>query len=66
MLMMILPTILETDDIDVSEYANFFIDTPDSNNFGMRLEGKVSFKEPRSESYMIKDLPKYSSEELKI
>jgi len=60
MLMMILPTILETDDIDVSEYANFFIDTPDSNNFGMRLEGKIEYKG------QVKDLPKYSSEELHI
>ena len=60
MLMMILPTILETDDIDVSEYANFFIDSPDSNNFGMRLEGKVEYKG------QARDLPKYSSKELNI
>ena len=60
MLMMILPTILVTEDIDVSEYANFFIDAPESNNFGMRLEGKIEYKnQPR-------DLPKYSSEELHI
>lgn len=44
MMMMILPTILDTDEIDLSEYANFFIDTPESNNFGMRLEGKSMFK----------------------
>ena len=51
MLMMILPQILETDDgIDVSEYVNFFIDTPNSHNFGIRLEGKLDDK----------DLPKYS------
>ena len=60
MLMMILPTILDTDEIDVSEYANFFIDTPDSNNFGMRLEGKLMY------AGQMKDLPKYSSEELHI
>jgi hypothetical protein len=66
MLMMILPTILETDDIDVSEYANFFIDAPDSTNFGMRLEGKVDYKEPGAEVSQARDLPKYSSEELLI
>ena len=60
MMMMILPTILDTDEIDLSEYANFFIDAPESNNFGMRLEGKTMFEgQP-------KDLPKYSAEELEI
>ena len=32
------------------EYANFFIDAPNSSNFGIRLEGKVDGT----------DLPKYS------
>lgn len=55
--MMILPKILATDDgVDLSEYANFFIDTPGSNNFGMGLEGKVDGT----------DLPKYSSRELAL
>jgi len=60
MMMMILPTILETEDIDVSEYANFFIDAPDSNNFGMRLDGKSFYNN------QARDLPKYSAEELEI
>ena len=53
MLIMILPQILETkDSIDVEEYANFFIDAPNSSNFGIRLEGKVDGT----------DLPKYSDQ----
>ena len=61
MLITVLPQILETkDSIDVEEYANFFIDAPNSSNFGIRLEGKVDGTDlPRysDKSYQIRRLP---------
>ena len=55
-MLQVLPIIIDTKHIDITEYAEFFIDCADHNNFGIRLTEGVDGK----------NLPKFSYEEYEI
>ena len=60
MVLQVLPIVIDTKFIDISEYANYFIDAPNAINFGVELENGIEI------DGKIKNLPKFAYEDYEI